>query len=104
MNYEKSNFEVLDKIESIAELERDENNNVLKVYPNPATDFINVELKYKNKSSFQLADFNGRIILQGQLNELVNKIDIRNQRNGIYFLMIINLEKNERESIKIIIK
>lgn len=104
LNYNKSYFEVLDKKESVTDLEQDENNNELKVYPNPATDFINVELKRKSNSLFQLSDLNGRTVLKGQLNELVNKIDVNNQNAGIYLLTIINLEKNETETKKIAIK
>lgn len=104
LNYDKSNFNVVDKIESVTEPEQDENGNVLKVYPNPATDFITIELKHKNKSSFQLADGNGRTILQGQLNELVNKIDIGNHPTGTYFLTVNNLGENEKETIKIVVK
>ena len=104
INYDESNFEVINEIEPKTQPENDENENVIKVYPNPATDFINIELKHRIKSSFQFIDLNGRTILQGQLNELVNRIEIGNQKNGIYLLKIINLEKNESETIKIAIK
>lgn len=104
LNFDNSNFNVADKIESLTETEQDENGNVLKVYPNPATDFITIELKYKSKSTFQLADFNGKIVMQGQLNDLVNKIDIGTHPTGIYLLTVNDLGKNERETIKIAVK
>ena len=107
LSYAKTDFNAFEKTESVTELEQDTNGNVLKVYPNPATDFITIELKQKNKSSFQLTDGNGRTVLQGQLNEMVNKIDIGNQPSGIYFLTVNtenNLEKNKSETIKIVIK
>lgn len=90
------------KRESSLEKEQDEADNYLKVYPNPATDFITVELN--RKSFFQLTDFNGKVSLQGKLNELTNKIDISNKHSGIYFLTISNLEKAEKQTVKIIIK
>lgn len=103
LNFNKTYYETLEKKELISELEQDENNNI-KVYPNPTTDFINVELKQKSKSSFQISDINGRTILQGKLNELINKIELNNQRAGIYLLTIINSENNETETKKIVIK
>jgi len=74
----------------------------LKVYPNPATGFINVRLK--RKSQFKLSDANGKVILQGTLDEETNRIDISDQKSGIYFLTAISLAKNEKETIKILIK
>jgi hypothetical protein len=104
LNYDKPEFKALEKAEFVNEAKLDGNDYDFKVYPNPATDIINIELKNKNKSLFQLTDLNGRTILSGQLNELENKIHIDNQQRGIYILTIINIEKNEKESIKIIIK
>lgn len=103
LNFNKTYYEALEKKESISEIEQDENNNI-KVYPNPAIDFINVELKQKSKSSFQLSDINGRTILQGKLNELINKVDLNNQHSGVYLLTIINSESNETETKKVVIK
>jgi len=103
LNYRKSVCKSIANTETVTAIEPDEFNNILKVYPNPASDFINVELQQKSKSLFQLADINGRTILQGQLNELVNKIELGNQRAGIYLLTIINAISNERETVKIII-
>lgn len=104
LNYNKSYFEVPDKKEAVTNLKKGENYSGLKVYPNPATDFITIELKHKSKSSFQISDLNGRTILQGQLNESVNKIAIPNQPAGIYLLTVLNSENNETEAKKIVLK
>lgn len=90
------------QIESLVENEQDETKNYVKVYPNPATDFMTVELN--QKSFFLLSDINGKICLQGKLNELTNKIDIRNQYPGIYFLTVNSIEKPEKQTVKILIK
>ena len=85
-------------------LEKEENDieSYLKVYPNPATDFIDINLN--KKSYFQLFDFNGKIVLQGKLNELENRIDISNQKPGMYFLEINDIEKTEKKTVKVWIK
>jgi hypothetical protein len=97
----RQDIKIPDDAETIAE--SDEKDTGFKVYPNPATDFINIAQKTKSRSSFQLADMNGRTILKGQLNELVNRISLGSQRPGIYLLTVID-EKNGRETEKIIIK
>lgn len=85
----------LDKEESEIE------NYIVKVYPNPATEFININLN--KKSLFKLFDFNSILVLQGKLNELENRIDIINQKSRIYFLEISDIEKGEKKTVKIII-
>ena len=49
-----------------------------------------------------MIDVNGKLILEGQLNELVNKIDISKFKSGKYSLIIINEEEREQEVVKII--
>lgn len=98
----KSELNAITKNQLALEKEENEIDSYLKVYPNPATDFININLN--KKSFFQLSDFNGKMVLQGKLNELENKIDISNQKPGMYFLEINDIEKTERKTVKILIK
>lgn len=104
LNYNNSYSEVPDTKETITNVEQDENASAFKVYPNPVTDYLTIALKHKGKSSFQIADLSGRTILHGQLNEVVNKIDLNKQPGGIYLLTVINSENNETEAKKIVIK
>jgi len=92
----------ISKRESSLDKEADEIENIVKVYPNPATDFINVQVS--RKSTYQLIDFNGKIILQGKLQQSENRIDISDKQNGIYFLNIVDFQKNEKQTVKIIVK
>lgn len=98
----KTDLNEIAKRESSLEKETDEVENKIKVYPNPATDFINVEIS--QKSSYQLIDVNGKIVLQGKLGELENRIEISGKQAGIYFLNIADLQKREKQTVKIIIK
>jgi len=74
----------------------------VKVYPNPAVDLINVEIN--KKSSFQLINSNSKIVLQGQLNDLKNTVNISNQKSGLYFLIVKDIEEHQSKTLKIIIK
>lgn len=98
----KTDLNEIAKRESSLEKETDEVENKIKVYPNPATDFINIEIS--QKSSYQLIDVNGKIVLQGKLGELENRIEISDKQAGIYFLNIAGLQKREKQTVKIIIK
>ena len=100
LNSAKDLNEISKRESSLEEV--DEIENIVKVYPNPATDFINVQVS--RKSTYQLIDFNGKIILQGKLQQSENRIDISDKQNGIYFLNIVDFQKNEKQTVKIIVK
>ena len=63
-----------------------------KVYPNPATSYINLDIKAGNASitSYAISDLNGRSILSetSKSNILSKKIDTHNLLPGIYFLEV----------------
>ncbi|MGB3076710.1 MAG: T9SS type A sorting domain-containing protein [Chitinophagales bacterium] len=69
--------------------------NPLKVYPNPASDQISVELMLPDAVSngrIELMDVNGRIVIsQGiaDLQSTVVNLDVRSLTAGIYFVRII---------------
>ena len=90
----------------LAENKKETNKEIIgydvKIYPNPAVDFINVDLN--KKSIFQLINSNSKIVLQGQLNDLKNRIDISNQKSGLYFLVLKDIGENETKTLKILIK
>ncbi|MDF2436058.1 MAG: hypothetical protein K0Q95_434 [Bacteroidota bacterium] len=90
--------EIEDAIEPV---EADDYDLISKVYPNPASNEVNVDLQQRTNSSFQLTDFSGKIILQGSLNEISNKIDISKQRTGIYALTVISANQL-KETVKIV--
>lgn len=101
----KSTINTISKNELVTEKDEDDSENLeysVKAYPNPAVDYINVETN--KKSSFQLFNSTNKLILEGQLNDLKNKIDISNQQSGLYFLIVKNIENNQSKTMKIIIK
>ena len=65
-----------------------ENINTFKIYPNPATDFLNIELPTNNEfETFSIFDIIGNEIFSGTINNNENlKINIQNYNSGIYFI------------------
>ena len=92
----------IEKRDLSLEKETNEIDKNIKVYPNPATDFINV--KTSRKSTYKIIDFNGKVVHQGNLEETENRIDITGKQSGIYFLTVTDLQKHEVQTVKIIVK
>lgn len=62
----------------------DENNQVT-VYPNPGADQLNVITSGDNIKKIQIFDFQGRMILEKELNGISTTINTENWSSGIYF-------------------
>lgn len=63
------------------------------VYPNPVVDYANINLLDANINAITVTDINGRVVKQGNSNELMNaKIDLSDLTAGIY-LMTIDTDK-----------
>ncbi len=60
-------------------------NENVRVWPNPTTDFLNINIKNYSDHHYELSDSNGKPIDQGQV-QLNTKLDIKNLQPGIYFL------------------
>lgn len=98
----KEIYSTLTKTTKIAtQIEPDDFEFISKAYPNPTTDFINIELQQKN-ISYQLIDLNGKLVLEGQFTNNINKIDLSKQPNGVYGLILVNPKDKQKETIKII--
>lgn len=72
--------------------------DLVKVYPNPASDFVKIDSK-TNIISWEMYDLSGKVILKGN----GDKIDVKSMISGSY-LINITLEKGVRVSKKIIVK
>jgi hypothetical protein len=71
------------------------------LYPNPAND--NLILESSNDllgKEYNIFDFSGRIIIQGKINALTQKIEITNISNGSYLFQIENASKNSIKFVK----
>lgn len=66
----------------------------ISIYPNPATNMVNVEINTKNNelTSYSLADMSGRIIKKGQWGTISSNskctIDVSDITKGVYLLTI----------------
>ncbi|WP_165764777.1 T9SS type A sorting domain-containing protein [Winogradskyella aurantia] len=77
------------------------------VYPNPATTYANIRLSgVLEITEMLMYDFTGKLILQREINNedynatVIEKVDVRDLRHGVYFLKLID---NDKEIVKKII-
>lgn len=58
-------------------------NDLLQVYPNPASSFITLT---KNMDNFVITDVEGRVVLESQQSNAGDKISVSSLKEGLYFI------------------
>jgi surface protein len=62
---------------------------VLKLYPNPVLSVLNVKVDYNLiNQPYTIVDVLGRVVLNGNLNEVDNAINVEQLSKGIYYLKL----------------
>jgi len=76
----------------------------LTVYPNPATDYVKLDLEEAiDNANIQLLDLTGRVIKSMDASKQINlRMDVSDLNEGIYLLNIISGSKNAAKKIQII--
>ncbi|WP_395066000.1 T9SS-dependent M36 family metallopeptidase [Flavobacterium sp.] len=79
-----------------------QNDNLLKVYPNPSNGLINIKINnYQGKLTIQVIDINGRMVDEYK-NENFNiekSIDLKNLQSGMYIIKITGDNLNFTQKI-----
>lgn len=71
-------------------LEKLENDILINIYPNPANEFLMIDLRaVENLQYIELFDFTGNLILRKKLDAQILNIDMSNNPSGVYFLRIL---------------
>jgi hypothetical protein len=60
----------------------------MRVYPNPSNDLLYLESMFTNPTNFQVMDGNGRMVLEGTIDNPLELISLKNMASGIYFLHV----------------
>jgi hypothetical protein len=68
-------------------------NTALKIYPNPANNFVYIE--YQNQSQIKIFDLFGKQVFQGSIGNGINKIDVSSLSKGIYIVKTTNNETSK---------
>jgi hypothetical protein len=76
-------------------------NKGIKIYPNPFSELLNIEVSHKDHIEYLLTTVDGKVIKKDKFMERY-KIDTKKLASGTYFLII--KDKDQSESFKIIKK
>lgn len=64
------------------------------IYPNPASDILNIRLNESlQNTNYTILNDAGQIVLEGQFNSSVNSIDIFELAAGVYHLSVLNQDR-----------
>lgn len=77
------------------------NNDMLNVYPNPASDRLTIQTGSTDKTNVEISDLSGQIVGQYQLSGADNTINVANLNAGSY---LIKVSGNTTSSVKKFVK
>ncbi len=90
---------------TLVNVEKQINNTEIKVYPNPSTDYINIDITGINTSDYkiQLFDNLGQLLINKSY-ENAKRISLQQYAKSVYYLKIINITDNKSDTYKILKK
>ncbi len=91
----------------LANSEVEDFNEKIKIYPNPASSYINIDFAndeiINNIKEIEILDVNGRKVLSENIKSINNIIYTNNIANGIYIINVIDKENFKLFNKKIVV-
>ncbi|MBK7809731.1 MAG: choice-of-anchor I family protein [Saprospiraceae bacterium] len=82
----------------------DADHHLVRVFPNPAKEFISIQSKSK-MSSLTLYDLNGKILLEQKINGFQSTVNTKELCEGVYMIQVLNESKQiVNRSLQVIIR
>lgn len=94
----------VDTASIIKEVDTEDFEMFSKVYPNPVTDELNIELQKKQDVGYTISDITGKAISNGQLHDTLNRVEVKALNPGIYVLTLAKANGKGEESVRVIKK
>lgn len=70
--------------------------STLKIFPNPATDYLYITSDTRSEfNQYKIVDLSGRLLQEGRLTDLNNKINVSNLSKGVYTIVILKNDMNQ---------
>ena len=66
-----------------------------KIYPNPARDFLYLELPDNSFDKYEVYSLTGQLVAQGKCNSTLEKIDLSTLSTGLYIFKVMSNERDE---------
>jgi hypothetical protein len=64
----------------------------VSVYPNPTTDFVNINFEQGDFNQFRILDINGKIVLEKSLIKKSNRLNVSDFPKGMYLIELGNAD------------
>ncbi len=77
--------------------------SLLKIYPNPARDMINLEKLYEGFDKIQIISLTGNVLSEINFDESIVRYDISGLNKGIYFVRFMDSATGESGTQKLIV-
>lgn len=71
----------------------------INIYPNPATDFITIDIKNYQFERLEITDITGKILIKEDIFEQKTEISISSLTSGIYFITLFGDENSTQKLI-----
>lgn len=75
-------------------ISQEKENSDFEVYPNPANDFVYIDVKNTNACQVLICDMDGKSVFSGMYNGQKNVIPLNNLPKGMYLLRIVSDKSN----------
>ncbi|GAL86430.1 hypothetical protein MYP_3659 [Sporocytophaga myxococcoides] len=75
----------------------------IKVYPNPSAGIFRLDLE-SGRNSVEVLNSFGQVVYSKETNSVNEEINLSDQKKGIYFIRLINLDMDVSSSAKIVIE
>jgi hypothetical protein len=79
-----------------------ENLSGLKVYPNPVSNELTIEVAEIGKFNLSFFDLNGKLLIKKEIEKTVETIDMLNYSSGSYFLTVYSDKNRPLQTFKVI--
>ncbi len=78
-------------------------NDLISIYPNPASDFFNVDLKDKSSTyALRITSVTGALVKEVTLDQPTNQVDVSTFNRGLYFIEVTNQkDPSQRQMYKL---
>ncbi|WP_107040230.1 T9SS type A sorting domain-containing protein [Brumimicrobium mesophilum] len=73
----------------------EENQETVKVYPNPSNEYVTIDLGNTNQANIKILDLNGKVVYDLGVVNSSAKLDVSGWSKGVYFAHVNNANKNE---------
>lgn len=91
-------------VDSFSSINKDHLTNSYSIYPNPAKDYVYIEMSENREVTFRLFTLAGQMVLQNEVKGSGQKININNLKEGLYIYKILDDKSGKLVSGKMIVR